>query len=125
MANRKTVNPVGTLISAGKVVSARANYVASNWHKPTPDVMQEINRMWSEKVFAFHNSCVQMAFASLELQQKLTSTAMQNDSMYDRLQYAEVENNWQELNKGVENVWQSGWQPIDNKVKANRKRFKV
>jgi len=125
MAKSKKINPIEMFSSAGKVISARLNYIASEAGKPSPELMREVNQMWSEKVFAFHKSFAQMAFTSLEINQKFASSAWQN---YQAL----ATNNHKHLHKTIkqsiddaEQVIQSGLEPVHLKVAANRKRLKT
>lgn len=129
MANRKTVNPVATLSSAGKVVSARTHYLASSWPWVSPEITKEVNRMWTEKIIAFHTSYVEMAFSCIELHQKLMSSATRHGAALPSTNHLAAHGHWlkwhTDLQKGMQEIWQSGWRPIDKKVRSNQKCLQV
>ncbi|BFM09322.1 hypothetical protein [Halioxenophilus aromaticivorans] len=125
MARKKSINPFATLLAAGKVINARTDYLNKQWLIPSPEVSQELYRMWSEKVFAFHSAFAQMTFTSVELQQKLMSAAMQIPQASPSVNVKHAQKTMQTVHKGVEDVWQSAWHPIDKKVNANVKRLQV
>ena len=125
MARQKPINPFATLLAASKVINARTDYINKQWIVPSPEVGQELYRMWSEKVFAFHSAFSQMVFTSIELQQKLLSAASQMPKASPRCNAKHAHQTMQTVHKGFEDVWHSAWHPIDKKVNANAKRLRV
>ncbi len=125
MARQKTVNPFVTLLAANRVIYARTDYLFKQCLFPSPEVGQELYRMYSEKVFAFHSAFAQMAFTSVEIQQRIVSSASKLPQASPSINVNHAHKTMQEMHRGVEEVWRSGWQPIDKKVAANAERLQV